>query len=118
MTQWVARVALAVITLAGAGWAAEGFGTAALVVAVDAKAKSIKFKHTDNGVWKETVATWDDKTEWNKAEKEIWDEKPATASLATELKMDSKIYITVFDRGGTSYFIERLKTIPASFEVK
>jgi len=45
-------------------------------------------------------------------------QKPATAALATELKKDSKIYVTVYDRGGTTFFIEKLKTIPASFEVK
>jgi hypothetical protein len=118
MKQLAAIAALVVTMLAGAGWAAEGFGTPALVVAVDAKAKTIKFKHNDNGTWKETVATWDDKTEWLRADKEIWDEKPASATLATELKKDSKVYITVYDRGGPSFFVEKLKTVPASFEIK
>ena len=118
MRQLVALVVLAGLALTGTGSAATGFGTAAIVVAVDAKAKTITFKHSDNGAWKETVGTWDDKTEWNRADKEIWDEKPATAALATELKKDSKIYVTVYDRGGTTFFIEKLKTIPASFEVK
>jgi hypothetical protein len=114
----MALAVLGSLALAVTGRAATGFGTAAIVVAVDAKAKTIKFKHTDNGAWKETVATWDEKTEWLRADKEIWDEKPASATLATELKKDSKVYITVYDRGGTSFFIEKLKTIPASFEVK
>jgi imidazole glycerol phosphate synthase subunit HisF len=118
MRQLVALVVLAGLALTGTGSAATGFGTAAIVVAVDAKAKTITFKHSDKGAWKETVATWDDKTEWKRADKEIWDEKPATAALATELKKDSKIFVTVYDRGGTTFFIENLKTVPASFEVK
>jgi hypothetical protein len=117
MRQLAALVALASLALTGTVRAASGFGTAAIVIAVDAKAKTIKFKHSDEGTWKETVATWDDKTEWKRADKEIWDEKPASATLATELKKDSKIYVTVYDRGGTTFFIETLKTVPASFEI-
>ena len=56
--------------------------------------------------------------EWSRAEKEVWDEKPATVALASELKKDSKVYVTLYDRGGTKFFIEKLKTIPANFEVK
>ena len=56
MKHLVTFVALASLTLTGAGWAATGFGTAALVVAVDPKAKTITLKHKDKGVWKETVA--------------------------------------------------------------
>ena len=118
MKQLVTLVVLASLTLTGAGWAASGFGTAALVVAVDTKAKTITLKHNDKGVWKETVATWDDKTEWARADKEIWDTKPATVALTNELKKDSKVYVTLYDRGGTKFWIEKLKTIPAAFEVK
>lgn len=118
MKPLIALVAFASITLAAAGWAASGFGAAALVVAVDAKAKTITLKHSDNGVWKETVGTWDDATEWSRADKEVWDEKPATVALASELKKDSKVYVTLYDRGGAKFWIEKLKTIPANFEVK
>jgi hypothetical protein len=118
MKQLIARVALVGLTLTGAGWAASGFGTAALVVVVDAKAKTITLKHTSEGVWKETVATWDDQTEWSRADKEIWDTKPATVALANELKKDSKVYVTLYDRGGPKFWLEKLKTIPANFEVK
>jgi hypothetical protein len=102
------------------GVAAEtGFGTAAIVVSVDAAAKSITFKHTDSkGAWKQTAATWDDKTTWARAEKQIWDTTPATVALAKELKKDSKIYLMVNDRGGKTFWIESLKTIPPAFEVK
>ena len=114
----------AVVMLAGLvfvhGLAAEtGFGTAAIVIAVDATAKTITFKHTDSkGAWKQTAATWDDKTTWARAEKQIWDATPATVALAKELTKDSKIYLMVNDRGGKTLWIESLKTIPASFEVK
>jgi hypothetical protein len=118
MRQWITMLALAGLALAGTGWAATGFGTAALVVAVDAKAKTITLKHSDNGVWKETVATWDDATEWSRADQEIWDTKPATPALASELKKDSKVYVTLYDRGGPKFWIEKLKTIPVTFEVK
>lgn len=118
MKQLVTFVAIASLTLAGAAWAATGFGTAALVVAVDATAKTITLKHNDKGVWKETVATWDEKTEWARADKEIWDAKPATVALANELKKDSKVYVTLYDRGGPKFWIETLKTVPATFEVK
>jgi hypothetical protein len=114
----------AVIALAGLGltlgaWAETGFGTAAIVVAVDAKAKTITLKHTDDkGAWKQTVATWDDKTQWARADKQIWDKKPATAALAAELKKDSKVYVSLSNRGGPKFWIEELKTIPPDFEVK
>lgn len=118
MRQWVTMLTLAGLAFAGNSRAATGFGTAALVVAVDANAKTITLKHSDNGVWKETVATWDDATEWSRADKEIWDTKPATVALAAELKKDSKVYVTLYDRGGPKFWIEKLKTIPANFEVK
>ncbi len=114
----------AVVALVGLGltlgaWAETGFATAAFVVAVDAKAKRITLKHTDDkGAWKQTVATWDDKTQWARAEKQIWDKKPATAALATELKKDSKVYVSLTDRGHSKFWIEELKTIPPDFEVK
>jgi imidazole glycerol phosphate synthase subunit HisF len=118
MKQWVAFVAFAGLTLTAAAWAASGFGTAAIVVSVDPKAKTITFKHSDKGVWKETVATWDEKTEWARADKEVWDTKPATVALAGELRKDAKVYVTVYDRGGPKFWIENLKTIPPGFEVK
>jgi hypothetical protein len=99
--------------------AETGFGTAAIVVAVDANAKTITFKHTDSkGAWKKTAATWDEKTAWARAERQIWDVTPATVALASELKKDSKIYVNVNDRGGKTFWIEQLKTIPPTFEVK
>jgi hypothetical protein len=99
--------------------AETGFGTAAIVIAVDATAKTITFKHTDSkGAWKQTAATWDDKTTWARAEKQIWDTTPATVALAKEIKKDAKIYLMVNDRGGKTFWIESLKTIPPDFEVK
>ena len=118
------RLLCAVVTLIGLifvhGAAAEtGFGTAAIVTAVDASAKTITFKHSDSkGAWKQTTATWDEKTTWARAEKQIWDTTPATVALAKELKKDSKIYVTVNDRGGKTFWIEQLKTIPPAFEIK
>jgi len=114
----VALVVLAAVLTTRVAWAETEFGTPAFVVAVDAKAKSITLKHTDKGVWTQTVATWDEKTEWSKAEKEVWDEKPATAAVAGELKKDSKVYVMISDRGSTQHWLVKLKTLPAAFEVK
>ena len=111
-------VALLGLLLVRPGLADTEFGTPALVVAVDAKAKTITLKHTDNGVWKETVATWDEKTEWARADKQIWDKKPATAALANELKKDSKVYVLVSERGGSKPWIKKLNTVPPDFEIK
>ena len=118
--KWVCAMVMLIGLVFVHGVAAEtGFGTAAIVISVDATAKTITFKHTDSkGAWKQTAATWDDNTAWARAEKEIWDTTPATAALASELKKDSKIYLTVNDRGGKKYWIEQLKTIPPTFEVK
>jgi hypothetical protein len=118
MKQLGTVVALLGLVLLRGAWAETEFGTAALVVAVDAKAKTITLRHTDNGAWKETVATWDDKTEWARADKQIWDKKPATAALASELKKDSKVYVLVSDRGGSKLWIKKLNTVPPDFEVK
>ena len=119
MKRLCAAVAMASLALVGGVSAATGFGTAAFVVSVDAKQQTITLKHRDDkGAWKETVAKWDDKTEWARADKEIWDEKPATAALANEIKKDSKVYVRLYDRGGSTFWIEKLKTIPPDFEVK
>jgi hypothetical protein len=120
MKRFSAVVALVGLFLDPGGARAEtGFGTAALVVAIDTKAKTITLKHTDSkGQWKQTVANWDDKTQWARADKQIWDKKPATVALAGELKRDSKVYVSVNDRGGPKLWIEELKTIPPDFEVK
>jgi hypothetical protein len=119
MKRLCGAVALASLVFVAGSWAETEFGTAAIVVSVDANAKTITLKHTDtNGVWKQTVATWDDKTEWGRAEKAVWDEKPATAALAGELKKDSKVYVMVRDLGGSKFRLNKLKTIPPDFEVK
>lgn len=99
--------------------AETGFGTAAIVVAIDVNAKTLTLKHVDTkGVWKQTVATWDDQTEWARADKQIWDATPATVALVKELKKDSKVYVSVNDRGGKKFWLEKLKTIPPDFEIK
>ena len=119
MKRLCGAVALASLVFVAGSWAETEFGTAAIVVSVDANAKTITLKHTDTtGVWKQTVATWDDKTKWGRAEKVVWDEKPATAALASELKKDSKVYVTVRDLGGSKFWLSKLKTIPPDFEVK
>ena len=118
MKRLCGAVALASLVFVAGSSAETEFGTAAIVVSVDATAKTITLKHTDNGVWKQTVATWDDKTVWGRAEKAVWDEKPATAALAKELKKDSKVYVTVRDLGGSKFLLIKLKTIPPDFEVK
>jgi hypothetical protein len=118
--KWLCAVVVLIGLVCVHGVKAEtGFGTAAIVITVDANTKTITFKHTDsNGAWKQTAATWDEKTTWKRAEKEIWDETPATAAVAKDLKKDSKIYVIVNDRGGKTFWIEQLKTIPPTFEVK
>ena len=118
MKRMCGAVALASLVFAACSWAETEFGTAAIVVSADANAKAITLKHTDNGAWKQTIATWDDKTVWGRAEKAVWDEKPATAALAKELKKDSKVYVTVRDLGGGKFLLIKLKTIPPDFEVK
>lgn len=118
MKRLCGAVALASLVFAAGSWAETEFGTAAIVVSVDANAKTITLKHTDNGAWKQTVATWDDKTVWGRAEKEVWDEKPATVALAKDLKKDSKVYVTVRELGGGKFSLIKLKTIPPAFEVK
>ena len=118
--KWLCAAVALVSLVCVRGSAAEtGFGTAAFVVAIDANAKQITLKHTDSkGVWTQTVATWDDKTTWERADKQIWDTKPATVALAKELKKDSKVYVSLDDRGGRTFWIEKLKTVPPDFEVK
>ena len=100
--KWLCAVVMLIGFVFVRGASADtGFGTAAIVVAVDATAKTITFKHVDSkGAWKQTKATWDEKTTWARAEKEIWDAKPATVDVVKDLKKDSKIYLTVNDRGG------------------
>jgi hypothetical protein len=120
MKRFSAVAALVGLFLVPGGARAEtGFGTAALVVAIDTKAKTITLKHTDSkGQWKQTVANWDAKTQWARADKQVWDKTPATVALADELKKDSKVYVSVNDRGGPKLWIEELKTIPPDFEIK
>jgi hypothetical protein len=118
--KWLCSLVMLIGLVFVHGVAAEtGFGTAAIVVAIDAGTKTITFKHTDSkGAWKQTAATWDEKTTWARAEKQIWDATPATVDVAKDLKKDSKIYVTVNDRGGKTFWIEQLKTIPPTFEIK
>jgi hypothetical protein len=118
--KWLCTAVMLISLVFVHGAAAEtGFGTAAIVVAVDASTKTITFKHTDSkGAWKQTAAIWDEKTTWGRAEKQIWDVTPATVAVAKDLKKDSKIYVTVNDRGGKSFWIEQLKTIPSTFDIK
>jgi hypothetical protein len=94
------------------------FATRAYVVSVDAKAKSITVRHTDEAKkWKETVAVWSDSTDWQRCDKQIWDCKPATAELAKDLAKDAKVYVTISDEGDGKKRLATLKTMPPGEKV-
>jgi len=89
------------------------FATRAYVVSVDAKAKTITVRHTDDAKkWKETVAVWSDETGWQRCDKQIWDCTAATAELAKGLAKDAKVYVTISDHGDGKKRLEKLKTMP------
>jgi hypothetical protein len=109
------KIALAVTLalVAGLAHATVFFSTRAYVVSVDVAKKSLTLRYIPEGAkaFKEATATWDDKTEWNRADKEIWDEKPAP-DLAKELKKDTKVYVNLVDDHDGKLRLEKLKTIP------
>jgi hypothetical protein len=121
MLRCCAVVAIVGLLLGGLVYAEKEFATRAFVVSCDAKTKTITIRHTDdNGKWTQSVATWDDKTEWERADTEAtqYSPKPATAALAGELKKDSKVYITISDRGGPKLWVLKVRLLPPSAEVK
>lgn len=121
MLRFCAAVAVLGVMLGGLAHADKIFATRAIVVACDSKAKTITVKHTDDkGAWQQTVATWDAKTAWERGDtpQTQYDPKPATASLAEELKKDSKVYITINDRGRTTFWVEKVRLLSPNTEVK
>jgi hypothetical protein len=114
------RIALAgaLAALAAVAHASVVFGTRAYVVSVDAKAKTITLRYIPEGSkgFKQAVAAWDDKTEWKRAEKEIWDEKPAP-DLAKDLKKETKVFVNIRDDHDGKLVLEYLKTIPPGEKV-
>ncbi|MGA9335096.1 MAG: hypothetical protein WBV39_12525 [Rudaea sp.] len=89
----------------------------AYVVSVDTAGKSIKFRVPDDAKppkWSVVVATWDDKTVWTEEPEKIWERKPATADLATKLKKDSKVYVSITDNGSHEqrWEIQSLTSMP------
>jgi hypothetical protein len=94
--------------------------TKALVVSVDAAAKTIALKHRteDAKQWVESTVVWDESTQWSRAEVHIWEETPAKADLAKALKKDDKVYVRFRDEGDKRLHLEKLKTIPASEKVE
>ncbi len=109
----LAAAVLSLSSLAIGAMAMTITSTSAYVVSVDVKAKSITLKHSieDGKKWTESVVKWDDETTWARAEKQILEETPATADLATTLKKDDKVRVSIAKDGNTSR-LERLKTIP------
>jgi hypothetical protein len=109
------RIALvaAFALIAGLVHATVFFSTRAYVVSVDVAKKSLTLRYIPQGekAFKEATATWDEKTEWNRAEKQIWDEKPAP-DLAKDLKKDTKVYVNLVDEHDGKLRLEKLKTIP------
>jgi hypothetical protein len=94
----------------------------AYVIAVDANAKTIKFRVSDDATppqWSEVAATWDDATTWEQAPEVIYKRVPAKADLAAKLKKDTKVYVDVTDRGssGQHWWLEKLTTIPTDSTV-
>jgi hypothetical protein len=115
------KLALAVLSLCSlaAGVTAMTIRSmSAYVVSVDAKAKSITLKHSveDGKKWEESVYKWDDETTWARADKNIFDETPATADVAKTLKKDDKVRVELTMDGG-SVHLDKLKTLPATAEV-
>jgi len=103
--------AIALSLLAGALMAEISLSKRAFVVAVDVKAKSITLKHKaeiGGTEWTESVVYWDDKTTWEKSG------KPATAEMAKTLKKDDKVFASFTDRGGKTWWLESLSTLPAN----
>jgi hypothetical protein len=88
-------VAVALLMVAVAVKAEIETMTRAYVVSVDLKAKSMTLKQKTNDKWEESVAVWDDKTEWQKVGAQIWEKMPATADLAKKLKKDDKVYVSL-----------------------
>lgn len=89
----------------------------AYVVSVDTAKKSITFRVPDDAKppkWNELVANWDDKTVWQEAPEKIYQKKAATAGLATKLKKDTKVYVSVSDNwsDGKTWLIQDLTTMP------
>jgi len=108
-------LATAFVLLAGLAQAITETATRAFVVSVDAKTKSITLRHkpTGSATFKELVVVWDDKTEWGRSDKEIWDTKPATVDLVKDLKKDTKVYAGFSDEpGGGKWRLLKLRTIP------
>jgi hypothetical protein len=102
----------------GSSFALHDESFRAYLVSVDAKAKTLTFRYPDDATppnWKEMVATWDDATKWERSEQEIWKREPATADLATQIKKDAKIFLSVSDRWtqDKQHWIQSLRTIPA-----
>ena len=114
------RIALAaaLVALAGLAQAMVVFSARAYVVSVDTKTKSLTLRYIpqDGKEFKQVVTVWDDKTDWKRAEKEIWDEKPAP-DLAKDLKKDTKVYVTIRDDHDGKLVLESLKTIPPGEKV-
>jgi hypothetical protein len=113
--------ALLLLLAAPALYAVTSTSTYGFVVSVDLKARTVTLRHHAGGSaeWKESTAAWDAKTEWSRAEQQDWDEKPATADLAKDLKKDTKVYFAFTDElPGGKLLLLKLKTLPPGMMVK
>ena len=87
----------------------------AYVVSVDAAAKTVTLKYTDDETptnWQQTIATWDKDTKWVRADKQIYKQEPATVELAASLKKEAKVFVGVENLTPKGGRLERLSTIP------
>jgi hypothetical protein len=96
--------------------ATSEIGDYVYVISVDAAKKSIRFRFSDNNALKlsEVVATWDNATKWVDGRRDDnGDSNPKVvdSNLVKTLKKDSKVHVTINDRGSDkkTWWIEEVE---------
>ena len=117
MKRLISIVAIGLLFAASLAMAEVSKSFRAYVVSVDAGRKTITFRVPDDATppkWSEVVATWDEKTVWERSPEKIYKSEPATVALAASLKKETKVYARVNDDSSNekSWRIESLSTLP------
>ena len=113
----ISAVATSLLLTASLASAEVGKSYRALVVSVEAKAKTIKLREPDEAKppkWTEVEVHWDDATQWKNCPEVFYKCEDVKADFASTLKKDAKIYVSVNDKNSheTTWYLESLKTLP------